>query len=65
MTLREALAAGYKRGDKKKQNGQVELMENIMDLPVYTAKKKRNGELYILLPMENSFQYCWRQYLRR
>jgi len=65
MKLSEAMAAGYKRGDRKAQRGQVEAPEDVMNLEVHTAGGSRRGELYILLPMENSFLYCWRQYLRR
>ena len=66
MTLKEAIANGYKIGDRKMQRGYVSRkIPNCTDIPVFVAGGRRKNEFYYLAPCWNSTRYCYRQYLHK
>lgn len=65
MTLKEALAQGYKFTDSTWERGYVSRKQDNMTATVRTAGGRRKDQLYVLLPSHLSTRYCIRQYLMK
>ena len=63
MTLREALAEGWREADTVLQQGYVSRKPmDDLDREVHEAGGTRRGLVYILLPNKDSTRYCYRRY---
>lgn len=66
MTYGEAIAIGYREGERRYSRGYVSRCDvNFAQLPVKRAGKRgtRAGQLYVEMPCYHSTRYHVRQYL--
>ena len=65
MTYKEALAKGYKAVFTAWTLGYISRKADVDMLPVYEAKGRRKGLLYVDTPSWQSTRFCIRVYLSK